>query len=386
MHRCPYAHRADVARVTPVDQVQAMLRDRYGRPAGSWFDLHHHETGTDVETRWCGRVPGITPNERFFVRNHTTAPAIDPETWRLVVTGDGVQQETVWSLADLRRLGDVAAEVALECTGNGRRFFADQQGTPRPGTPWRSGAIGVARWSGVPLSLLLDHAGLRHDAVEVTPSGLDDPYVVDGVDHGRVRRPLPLTKATDDVLVALEMNGEPLPLDHGFPARLVVPGWVGIASIKWLGELRVTRTEVDSPWNTLWYRMRGAGWDAETSALGRLPVKSVLDEHGDPVAGTESRLAGRAWSGEAAIERVEVSIDGGTTWRTAELHGDNRPSGWTRWELAWTPDIAGDHGVRVRATDTTGRTQPDLAADNDDGYLFDAVLSHQVRVAEPPPR
>ena len=363
-----------------------MLRDRDGHPRGDWFDVHTHETGTDVETRWEGRVPHVTPTERFFVRNHTTAPEIDAGSWRLLVTGDGVQRETVWSLADLSRLASVTTQTALECTGNGRRFFGDQQGTPRPGTPWRFGAIGVAEWRGVPLSLLLDHAGVRRDAVQVTPVGLDDRYVVDGVDHGRVRRPLPLTKALDDVLVALEMNGEPLARDHGFPARLVVPGWVGIASIKWLGELRVTRTEVDSPWNTLWYRMHGEGWDGDAAELGRLPVKSVLDEQGEPVAGRETRLAGRAWAGEAAIEQVEVSTDGGATWRSAELHGDNTRCAWTRWELAWTPAVAGEHDVRVRATDTTGRTQPERAADNDDGYLFDAVLCHRVCVAEPAAR
>ena len=229
--------------------------------------------------------------------------------------------------------------------------------------------------------MLLDQAGVRADAVEVTPVGLDAPYVVDGVDHGRVRRPLPLGKALDDVLVALEMNGEPLVRDHGYPARLVVPGWVGIASTKWLGELRVTRSRVDSPWNTTWYRMRGEGWDGSDAALGRMPVKSVLDECDRPVVGREGRLAGRAWAGEAAIERVEVSTDGGATWVPAELHGDNLANAWTRWELAWTPAHDGEHDVRVRATDTTGRVQPEAAADNDDGYLFDAVLRHPVQVA-----
>ena len=361
-----------------------MLRDRRDRPVGDWFDLHPHATGADVETRWEGRVPRITPADHFFVRSHTTAPRIEPGAWRLLVTGDGVHHETVFSLADLRRLTTVTVEAALECTGNGRRLFGDQQGIPRPGTPWRLGAIGVARWRGVHLSRLLHHAGLRDDAVQVMPVGLDDPYVVDGVDHGRVRRPLPIGKALDDVLVAFEMNGAPLPLDHGFPARLVVPGWVGIASIKWLGELRVTRSFVSSPWNTRWYRMHGDGWDGAEAELGRMPVKSVLDEDGTPVAGRTSLLAGRAWSGEAAIARVEVSTDGGATWQDAQLHGDNLPSAWTRWELAWTPDRPGRHDVHVRATDTTGRVQPAAAADNEDGYLFDAVLRHALEVAPSP--
>ena len=183
------------------------------------------------------------------------------------------------------------------------------------------------------------------------------------------------------------MNGEPLPLDHGFPARLVVPGWVGIASIKWLGELRVTRTEVDSPWNTLWYRMHGEGWDGAAAELGRLPVKSVLDERGragrrprDPARGPRLGRRGRHRAGRGLAPTAVA------TWRSAELHGDNSRNAWTRWELAWTPATAGEHDVRVRATDTTGRTQPERAADNDDGYLFDAVLRHRVCVAEPAAR
>lgn len=361
-----------------------MLRDRHDRPVDpddTWF-VHH---GTDVESRWTEDVPHVTPVERFFVRNHTEAPILDADTWRLVVGGDGVLAERSYSLADLQALGVTTYERALECTGNGRRLFGEQQGTPRPGTQWHLGAIGVARWTGVPLATVLRHAGLREEAVQVMPVGLDASYVEDGVDHGHVRRPLPLDKALDDVLVAWAMNGEPLAPDHGFPVRLVVPGWVGVASIKWLGELQVTTTRVDSPWNTRWYRMHGEGWDESTSTLDRMPVKSTVDVTGPLRAGRMSVLRGRAWSGGATVAVVEVSTDGGRTWEEATLTGPNEPSSWVAWEHAWTPARPGDHEIVTRARDSHGRTQPDRAATNDDGYLFDAAVRVPVTVAEPTP-
>ena len=357
-----------------------MLRDAHGHPVGDGF-LHH---GTDVETRWDEPVPQVTPVERFFVRNHTQAPEIDPRSWRLLVSGDGVIGDTTYTLDELTAFTSRTYERALECAGNGRRLFGVQQGAPRPGTQWGLGAIGVARWTGVPLSTLLRHAGLRDEAVQVMPVGLDEPYVDEGVDHGRVRRPLPIRKAMDDVLVAWAMNGAPLPRDHGFPVRLVVPGWVGIASIKWLGELRVSTTVEDSSWNTRWYRMHGEGWDGPDAELGRMPVKSTLDPVRGLAAGRQTVLRGRAWAGEAAIDRVEVSTDRGRSWRPARLLDSNEPSAWVRWELPWTPPTEGLHEVRTRATDTFGRSQPDAAHDNDDGYFFDAVVRHRLRVAGRP--
>lgn len=356
-----------------------MLRDRSGRPIDEGF-VHH---GTDVETAWDAEVPYLTPNARFFVRNHTESPQIDAASWRLLVSGDGVIGETTYTLAQLKSFTSRTYDRVLECTGNGRRLFDEQQGTRRPGTQWGLGAIGAARWTGVPLSTLLRHAGLGDDAVQVMAVGLDDPYVYDGVNHGRVRRPLPIEKALDDALIAWEMNGEPLPRDHGFPARLIVPGWAGIASIKWLGELRVGTRVEDSPWNTKWYRMHGRGWKGEDAVLDRMPVKSSLDAAPDLVVGRTTVLHGRAWSGEATVAHVEVSSDAGQTWHEATLTGPNEPSCWVGWELAWTPRRAGDHELWVRATDSLGRCQPEVAPDNDDGYFFAAVIRTPVTVAGP---
>ena len=159
------------------------------------------------------------------------------------------------TLRDLKRLPRTTLITTHECTGNGRSFFSSQQGTPASGTAWTLGAVGTVRWEGVRLRDLLRHLGLDRDAVSVQATGLDPSYVTGGVDYGPVRRPFPISKALDDALLAWGMNGEPLLPDHGYPLRLVLPGWVGIASIKWLGSLEVSTTELTSPWNTKWYRI-----------------------------------------------------------------------------------------------------------------------------------
>lgn len=361
-----------------------MLRDLDGQVldrSGAWF-IHH---GRDVEMNWHGGDPvgRHTPNERFYVRNHSDPPLLDATSWRLTVHGEGVERPISLALDELKSMDQITVDRAVECTGNGRRLFEAQQGVRLPGTQWGLGAIGLARWTGVRLKDVLAVAGMRDSAVQVMPSGLDADYVDDGVDYGRVRRPLPLDKAlSDDVLIAWAMNDQPLPRDHGFPARLVVPGWVGIASIKWLGDIEVQTTKVDSPWNTRWYRLQGEGFDATNSDLGRMPVKSMIDLPPDaelPRHRTIS-LAGWAWSGEAAIARVEVSDDDGATWGQARLVGANEPSCMTRWEFDWRCDVPGRHELLVRATDTDGRTQPREAAINQDGYLFGAVVRHSVTV------
>ncbi|GAA2880024.1 hypothetical protein GCM10020220_082470 [Nonomuraea rubra] len=207
--------------------------------------------GNSAEMRWES-MAGLgyhTPNDRFFVRNHTFTPLVDVTTWRLAVHGEGVRCPREFGYEELRAMPSRTYDVAIECAGNGRRFYRTQQHDGTPGTQWGLGAIGVARWRGVPLKYLLSQAGVRPEAVDVLPTGLDAPFE----DHGHVRRPLPIGKAMDDVLVAYEMNGVPLPPDHGFPARLVVPGWVGIASIKWLGDLEVSTEPLYTPWNTVFY-------------------------------------------------------------------------------------------------------------------------------------
>ncbi|MDT0442163.1 sulfite oxidase [Streptomyces johnsoniae] len=342
--------------------------------------------GTNAETRWSAlRDTGFhTPNDLFFVRNHTVTPAIDPDAWRLTVWGDGLRGgPREFGLDELRALPAATSDAFVECAGNGRGFYTSQQGETVSGTAWSLGAIGVARWRGVRLAEVLRLAGLGPHAVDVQPRGLDADYVSGGVNLGRVRRPLPLAKALDDVLLAYEMNGEPLPPDHGSPVRVLVPSWVGIASVKWVGDIEVSAEPLYSPWNTGLYRLFGPSYPEEGSApLTRQTLKSAF-ELPFPAAfpvGRTHRLTGRSWSGAGRVRRVEVSMDDGARWQPARLHDRPRRGSWVRWSADWTPSAAGPAELLARATDEHGNTQPERAEFNEQGYLFGAVVRHPVTV------
>ena len=339
--------------------------------------------GTNAETRWeaLAGTGNLVPIDRFFVRNHTRTPLLSAETWRLRLFGTGLRGGPVeFTYQDLLNLPAETVTARIECAGNGRNFFTTQQNQTVSGTPWQLGAVGVARWRGVRLATLLRRAGLRASAVDVLPQGLDPDYVTGGVNLGPVRRPLPVRKALEDVLVAYEMNGEPLPPDHGFPARLVVPDWIGISSIKWLGQIEVSDTPLLSPWNTQFYRFFGLGYPADGELIGEQNTKSAfeLPWHGSLSSGRTHHLRGRSWSGTGGIRKVEISTDEGRSWRRATSHGHD--SGWHRWSVPWRPAGPGAYTLRARATDVTGATQPDVAPHNTQGYLFGAVVRHPVTV------
>jgi DMSO/TMAO reductase YedYZ molybdopterin-dependent catalytic subunit len=348
--------------------------------------------GTNAEMRWeAMRGQGYhVPTDRFFVRDHTSTPLIDLASWRLRLFGAGLrgaptrERPVEFSYADLLRMPTVTRSALIECAGNGRSFFTTQQGMSVTGTAWRLGAAGVARWRGVPLAALLRRAGLLPAAVDLLPTGLDPDFVSGGVNLGPVRRPLPLAKALHDVLLAVEMNGRPLLPDHGFPVRLVVPSWVGIASIKWLGEIEVSDVPLFSPWNTQFYRLFGPDYPPGGSApLTRQVVKSAFELPWDAVlaAGRTHRLTGRSWSGNGPIRRVEVSTDGGASWRPARPRLPRPTAAWTPWEFTWRPRQPGPYELLARATDDTGASQPDQVPLNTLGYLFGAVVRHPVTVS-----
>jgi DMSO/TMAO reductase YedYZ molybdopterin-dependent catalytic subunit len=352
----------------------------------NWFT----NFGSNAEMLW-GAVPGlgyVIPNERFFVRDHTGTPIVDSSTWQLNVFGSGLKgAPTVGNGLNLtydalRALPKKTIYSFIECAGNGRSFYGTQQGTPAAGTQWKLGAVGVAAWTGVPLSTVLDKAGVLSNAVDVMPSGLDSTVVSGGVDAGHVRRPIPLSKALDDVLLAYEMNGQPLPYDHGYPVRVVVPGWVGVANIKWVGQIEVSATPLTSLWNTTMYVMTGPTYTGSVPVTTQV-VKSAfeLPFGAQFPAGTQQVLAGRSWSGNGSIKRVDVSVDNGATWTPAQLHGANIPLAWARWNFTWTPPTAGSYTLRARATDSTGLAQPATVPFNDGGYLFGAIVQHPVVVS-----
>ncbi|MFD4231904.1 sulfite oxidase [Streptomyces sp. NPDC058545] len=342
--------------------------------------------GTNAETNFAAlRSTGLlTPADRFFVRNHTVTPRIDAAGWRLTVWGSGLTGSAVdFTYDQLRALPSVTRTAFVECAGNARSFYSTQQNQQVSGTAWTLGAIGTARWRGVRLADVLKRAGIGRNAVDVLPRGLDNEVVSDGTNLGRVRRPLPVAKALDDVILAYEMNGEPLPPDHGYPVRLIVPSWVGIANIKWVGDIEVSAEPLLSPWNTGLYRLFGPAYPPEGSApLARQTLKSAFELAPGVSVPVHRRhvLTGRSWSGGAPVRTVEVSTDGGARWRRARLRDEPRSGSWVRWSADWLPKERGPAVLMARATDRTGRTQPDVAVHNTQGYLFDAVVRHGVHV------
>jgi DMSO/TMAO reductase YedYZ molybdopterin-dependent catalytic subunit len=332
-------------------------------------------TGTDVETR-LGTVDGyLTPVDRFYIRSHSPTPVIDARSWRLRIDGTGVAVPVELTYEQVADLPQVRVIKAIECAGNARRFFNEVYGREAEGIQWRTGAIGVAEWSGVPLAHLLGLAGLVEGARDVMPEGLDE--------H-RGRRPMPLAKAlADDTILALRMNDDTLPPDHGFPARVVVPGWLGTASIKWVGRIQVSSEPLYSPWNTEEYILAGPDYRAEDPARGvpitEMPVVSMLSLDWPATLPAGSHLiGGRAYAGEGVVARVDYSIDGGL-WRSAQLKEPNLAGAGVRFGFSWIAE-PGYHEIRIRATDEDGRTQPDTVPWNDKGCCYNAVMAHPVNV------
>lgn len=333
-------------------------------------------SGLDYGTNPEQMIGDITPLDRFFVRSHAPTPVVDVDDWRLRVEGDGVRAAATYSYADLCTEFPLVSVVrTIECAGNRRVLFGEEVGHTFEGTQWGRTAISTAEWTGVRLRDLLEPAYLTEDALEVMPESLDAV---------RARRPMPLAKAlADDTVVAIAMNGEPLPPDHGFPARVVVSGWLGAASIKWVERIEVATRHLDVPWNTEDYVMIGPGYPAEGSALGPAitePALSSLIELPWPAvlrAGPQV-IRGRAFAGEDRIAGVEYSIDG-EPWRPATLTSAGSPGVWARWQFRWDAE-PGDHVVRVRAADGRGNVQPDSTPYNELGYMHRSVLAHPVRV------
>ncbi len=299
----------------------------------------------------------VTPTRLFFVRNHFDVPQIDAATWRLQVSGC-VDRPLALSLDELNEMPQRTVLATLECAGNGRSFL-----TPRvAGVPWGAGAVAHAEWSGVPLRNVLEAAGLAEDAVEIVCEGADRGSEPDHPQVMPFARGLALDKALHrDTLLALRMNGEPLTPEHGYPARLLVPGWYGVASVKWLARIEAASLAFRGYFQTTKYTVqRRAGGETKTVSIQGMAVKSeiVRPSAGATMGLGRQRLFGLAWAGEEAVSRVEVSVDDGATWSNAELLGPFAPYSWTVWEFLWQARQSGTYRLLSRAVSASGRVQP----------------------------
>jgi sulfane dehydrogenase subunit SoxC len=326
----------------------------------------------------------VTPIGMHYLLTHYDIPYVDDRTWRLEVSGL-VDAALSLSIDDLRQRPSVSHTVTMECAGNGRARLL-----PRPvSQPWLNEAVGTMRWTGTPLAGLLREAGLDPRASDVIFTSLDH-----GVERGveqRYQRGLSLDDALrDEVVLAYACNDLPLPPQHGFPLRLLVPGWYGMTSVKWLSSIEV----VDEPFDGYQmqaYRLRQVSGEPG-EALTRMDPRALLVPPGSPDFMSRRRfvpagpvpLEGRAWSGWGAVTRVELSTDDGLTWRDAELQPAVGPYAWRRWTLDWSAD-PGEHVLRARATDATGRVQPTDQPWNRGGFANTSPQRVEVLVVSPDP-
>jgi DMSO/TMAO reductase YedYZ molybdopterin-dependent catalytic subunit len=323
----------------------------------------------------------VTPNRLFFVRNHFPEPRLDHSSWKLTLGGCVKQPlELTWN--DLQSMPQRSVFSTVECAGNGRSFLHERQ----PGVQWGAGAIGHAEWTGVPVRDVLERAGLKPGSVEVLFEGADRGSESDHPEPMPFARSLPLEKTLDrDTLLAMRMNGELLTASHGAPVRLFVPGWYGVASVKWLNRLEVLAKPFKGYFQSVKYTVqrRVPSGQMETVIVGPMEVKSeiVRPQDGAMLGVGTNRLFGIAWAGEEAVGGVEVSTDGGRTWLQANLLTTPAKYCWTLWEYLWEVADEGDHTLLSRAITSSGRVQPVEHDPLNGGYLIHHSRPRTVRIA-----
>jgi DMSO/TMAO reductase YedYZ molybdopterin-dependent catalytic subunit len=354
------ARLADTGEAVSLEEVQLATRN-HGMP----LEALHYD---------------VTPPGMHYVLVHYDIPLIDTAAFRLEVDGC-VRRPLRLGPGDLPSFSTETLRVTFECAGNGRALLQ-----PRPvSQPWLVEAVGTADWTGVPLSEILDRAGLEDTAHSVVFTGADH-----GVERGveqDYQRALSLEQIRDtEVLVAFAMNGEPMPPQHGFPLRLVVPGWYGMAQVKWLQRITVIDHEFEGYQNAVAYRLRQQP-DEPGSPLTRIEPRALLIPPGFPdfmsrtrfVHPGSVRLRGRAWSGWAPVERVEVTTDDGRSWQAAELLDEQGDHAWRGFALDW-PAEPGTYTLSARATDRSGRQQPQEAGWNRGGFANNSAQAVRVVV------
>ncbi|MEJ7762179.1 MAG: sulfite oxidase [Thermomicrobiales bacterium] len=323
----------------------------------------------NAETPYAAFGEPITPVASHYVRSNFPIPEHDGT----LSVGGAVGNPLRLDVADLAAMPSVTLPVTMECAGNGRVGMR-----PLPvGEPWAGTAVGTARWTGVPLTAVLAMAEPSSAAVEVAFTGADrGPYK--GGETVHFGRSLDIDRAMDPAtpaLIATMMNGEPLTISHGAPLRLVVPGWYGMASVKWLDRIEVREAPFDGPYQVRSYVYEWEDGPPEPVSTGK--VRALVT---DPVPGSEvapgaRTIRGWAWAGGEAVTSVEVSTDGGDVWRPADLGEPVGVWAWRPWSHGWEPAEEGRHVIRARATAATGEVQPDRPRWNRQGYGNNATLA-----------
>ncbi|HMC42652.1 MAG TPA: sulfite oxidase [Acidimicrobiales bacterium] len=329
----------------------------------------------------------LTPIGLHYLLVHYDIPVIEADSWTLEV-GGRVDRPLSLSLADLHRRPQRTVVATMECAGNGRAGLS-----PRAlSQPWLLEAVGTGAWTGTPLGPLLAEAGVARDAVEVVFRGQDRG--IEGGLEQNFERSLPLEEGLrEDVILAYELNGQPLPPQHGFPLRLLVPGWYGMTNVKWLTAITVVGEPFTGFQQARGYRLRRED-DEQGAPLSRMLPRALMVPPGIPECFSRRRtvrlgpcsLEGRAWSGHAPVTAVDVSTDGGKSWSAAELdQPPPSPWAWRGWRCLWQPRQAGDYELCCRARDAAGNQQPLSAPWNLGGYANNSVQRVAVTVQDAAP-
>jgi len=337
----------------------------------------------DLEMPLDGFTDWLTPIDRFFVRCHTYTPKVNLSEWSLKIDGV-VEQPITLAMDDLKKFPRTELVGVLECAGNGRSFYR-----PRlPGAQWDFGSVGNARWTGVRLRDVLQKAGLKTSAKEILLDGADVPL-------GKMpdfQRTLTTAKALHpDTLLAYEMNGQALTVEHGFPLRVIAPGWAGDSWVKWLQHIEVLDHEFEGFWMKSAYRhpahpvSPGTAVDpAEMVPVTDLNVKSVIAVPAGWAKPGAVRIQGTAWSNASPVAKVDISTDGGQTWKPAKLGGQRTKYGWRLWQYDWKP-AEGQYTLISRATNVAGQMQPLSEEWNPNGYLWNVAQPVAITISTQAP-
>ncbi|MBV9634272.1 MAG: sulfite oxidase [Methylobacteriaceae bacterium] len=341
----------------------------------------------NLECQFAALSDWLTPTDQFFVRSHFPSPELDAAEWKLRV-GGMVRTPLQLDLGELEDMPRTTLAAVMECAGNGRVFYVPA----KEGLQWQTGAVGNASWTGVLLRDVLARAGVKRGAVEVLLVGADKGMVDGGkktASPGPIAfaRSLPLDKAlSDSVLLAYAMNGEVLTAEHGHPLRAVVGGWFGMAWVKWITDIHL----LPRPFLGYWQARDYFRWDRGSGEPSLVPLSTteVKAQIARPVSGAtvrvgqSCRIFGAAWSGEAAIEAVDVRVRGGAPWQQATLLPPLEPYAWRFWEYHWTPTHPGRHALSCRARDAAGNVQPEAQRADCESYVANWIVPVDIKAVD----